>query len=65
MTKKKKLYTRNEVREHLARLRKYEKSFKAAQKPNVSLGLNVKDFAAFFGKTVKIINQLNRPTKDY
>jgi len=65
MTKKKKLYTRQEVREHLARLRNYEKTFKSAQTNNVSVGLNIKDFAAFFGKTVKIINQLNRPTKDY
>ena len=64
MTRKKKLYNRQEVREHLTKLRLYEKTFRAAQN-GVSLGINVKDFAAFFGKTVKIINQLNRPTKDY
>ena len=65
MTKKKKLYTRNEVKEHLAKLRNYEKTFRSAQKNGVSVGFNIKDFTAFFGKTVKIINQLNRPTKDY
>jgi predicted metallo-beta-lactamase superfamily hydrolase len=62
---KKKLYTKEEVKEHLAELKNYEKAFRSAQKSNTSLGVNVKDFTGFFGKTIKILNQLNRPKRDY
>ena len=64
MTAKKKLFTKEEVRLHLRKLRRYERTFRGAQNSR-SLGINVQDFAALFGKTVKIINQLNRPSKDY